>query len=397
MKKLLISLVFVFIFWGINAQNTNAILSNDAEISLLTCGPGTDLYSVFGHSALRVSDPKLGIDAIFNYGTFQFTDDFYFKFTMGKLNYMLSVSIYKGFISSYIYENRDVIEQQLNLSQTQKQKLFKILLTNNKPENRYYLYDFFYNNCSTQLRDKLLEAAGNDLTFIPKENQIPLSFRQNLDGYLTQMDWSDFGIDLALGLPCDKNPNHLEDMFLPDELMNAFDRATIKINNTQQPLVKKTRVLYEAIPFQHRFPYYMRPVNLSWFLLFIVLILTIVEARKQANYIYFDKVFFAIIGFFGLFLLFLWLGTDHTATAKNLNILWANPLLFFACFFPFKKPKKWLIYFFIIIGVFSFLLIATWQFLPQKLHFAAMPLAIIVGIRSLMFYIKNKFKKPIIA
>lgn len=397
MKKLLISLVFVFIFWGINAQNTNAILSNDAEISLLTCGPGNDLYSVFGHSALRVSDPKLGIDAIFNYGTFQFTDDFYFKFTTGKLNYMLSVSIYKGFISSYIYENRDVIEQQLNLSQTQKQKLFKILLTNNKPENRYYLYDFFYNNCSTQLRDKLLEAAGNDLTFIPKENQIPLSFRQNLDGYLTQMDWSDFGIDLALGLPCDKNPNHLEDMFLPDELMNAFDRATIKINNTQQPLVKKTRVLYEAIPFQHRFPYYMRPVNLSWFLLFIVLILTIVEARKQANYIYFDKVFFAIIGFFGLFLLFLWLGTDHTATAKNLNILWANPLLFFACFFPFKKPKKWLIYFFIIIGVFSFLLIATWQFLPQKLHFAAMPLAIIVGIRSLMFYIKNKFKKPIIA
>jgi len=389
-KFLLILFIFLVVSFKVSSQ-TGAKLSPEAEISLITCGPGSDLYSVFGHSAIRVNDPKIGIDAVFNYGTFQFTDDFYFKFVMGKLNYMMSVSIFTGFYKSYVYENRQLLEQVLDLNKAQKQKLFDLLIDNNRPENRFYLYDFFYNNCSTKIRDKLVEAVNTDVVFnsTPPENDV--HFRTMLDLYLVQMDWSDFGIDLALGLPCDVTPNNWDDMFLPDELMVAFDQATINDNGTVKPLVKETQILFQSIPMEHRFPYYMQPANLTWFFFLVMLVISFLEVKNRKNYILFDKIYFGIIGFFGLFLTFLWLGTDHNATAQNLNILWASPLLFFAGFFNLNENQKpWIKYFFLAFGVFISLLIAFWNFLPQDLHFAAMPLAGLIGLRSLLIYYKAK-------
>jgi len=391
LKKILLLIIGLILTIGNLSAKDDATLSPEAEISLITCGPGSDLYSVFGHSAIRVTDPKLGIDAVFNYGTFQFTDDFYFKFVMGKLNYMMSVSLFKGFYKSYVYQNRQLIEQVLDLNKAQKQQLFDLLILNNKPENRFYLYDFFYNNCSTKIRDKLVEAVNSDVVFNETQPIIDVPFRTMIDLYLGQMDWSDFGIDLALGLPCDKTPNNWEDMFLPDELMVAFDQAKINDNGTVKPLVKETQILYQAVPFEHRFPYYMRPANLTWFFLLLMLVISFFEIKNRKNYILFDKIYFGIIGFFGLFLTFLWLGTDHSATANNLNILWASPLLFLTGFFDLgEKQKPWIKYFFLAIGTFIILVVALWDFLPQDLHFAATPLAGLIGFRALLIYYKAK-------
>ena len=392
------NLLFIFCFLAANllgvAQEEIAKLTPKAEISLITCGPGEDLYSVFGHSALRVNDPGLNIDAVFNYGTFHFSDDFYAKFTMGKLNYMLSVSLFPGFYKAYVRENRQLIEQVLDLNPTQKQALFEILIINNKPENRVYLYDFFYNNCSTKLRDKLEEAVGENVVFDTNPEEENRSFRQMLDFYLLPaMDWSDFGIDLALGLPCDKKPSNYEDMFLPDELMIAFDKAKIIDNGTTKPLVKTTQILYERVPLESaRFPWFFRPFFLAWLFFFIGLGIAAYEFFKKKDFLFFDRILFGVFGLFGLFLMFLWFVTDHTATAWNLNVIWVHPLMFFTGFLAFKEKQHPLLkWFFLAVALWNIVLVAIWGFLPQMLHYAAIPLALLIAVRCFIRFYKARW------
>lgn len=389
MKARLLILFFAFFFLGTTAQAQEVKLTPNAEISLLTCGPGNDLYSVFGHSAIRVKDKSAGLDAVFNYGTFTFSDDFYVKFTMGKLNYKLSVSSYDGFIRSYIFENRTVIEQELELTFEEKKKLFSYLWENYQPENRYYLYDFFYNNCSTKIRDALKDIFEDRITYRQYTKEGDPTFRQMLDQYLGHMDWSDFGIDIALGLPCDKTPNYWNYMFLPDELMIGFDKATLSDGEATYPLVRETRMLYEASPHFPRFPIYFRPIFLTLLFFFIVLGVSIWEWRKKKDFVLFDKSLFVMIGVFGLFLSFLWFLTDHTATQNNLNLLWANPLLVILGFFSFSKRQNNVAFY----GFFAYSLIAIgviigWFALPQMLHYAVFPLVMVLALRSSLFVLK---------
>jgi hypothetical protein len=142
-------------------------LSDQAVISLITADPGEELYSLFGHSAIRVKDTVNNQDLVFNYGTFNFnTPNFYMKFTRGKLLYMLSIQQFDRFKRSYEYEKRDLKEQILNLTQDQKQAIFQFLLWNYQPENRYYKYDFFFDNCATRIRDVFIdELPGLNFQF----------------------------------------------------------------------------------------------------------------------------------------------------------------------------------------------------------------------------------------
>jgi len=132
--------------------------SSRLRISLITCSPGNELYSIFGHSAIRVIDSNSVSDIVFNYGTFNFDEDFYLKFVRGKLNYYLSAANLNDFLFEYIATGRGVSEQVLDLSPQEKATIFHYLLENIKEENKFYQYDFFYNNCTTRLRDIILKA-----------------------------------------------------------------------------------------------------------------------------------------------------------------------------------------------------------------------------------------------
>jgi hypothetical protein len=214
-------------------------LSTKAEVSLITCGPGQDLYATFGHSALQVYDPVNGIDKVYNYGTFDFnTPNFYLKFARGKLNYILNVSTFERFLYTYHVEGRWVVRQELELSPEQKEELYTFLEWNAKPENRDYQYDFFYDNCSTRIRDALLKILGEDLYFPELESDTTATFREMIDLYLTNHAWSDLGIDLALGMPCDEEAGFYEKMFLPDYLMAHFTGAKLELNGNRVPLIK---------------------------------------------------------------------------------------------------------------------------------------------------------------
>lgn len=137
-----------------NARKSEIVLSDSARISLLTCSPGNELYSVFGHSAIRVKDLPNKVDIVFNYGVFDFSDpNFYPNFVRGRMNYILAGNYYEDFYSSYVEENRSISEQVLNFSKEEKQHLLDSLFINYMPEHRYYRYDFFYDNCATRIRN----------------------------------------------------------------------------------------------------------------------------------------------------------------------------------------------------------------------------------------------------
>ncbi|MGB5383353.1 MAG: DUF4105 domain-containing protein, partial [Lutimonas sp.] len=82
--------LIICLSWCLSSFSQSDLLSDEAEISVITCGPGSELYSTFGHSAFRILDPKRNLDKVYNYGTFNFeTPNFYAKFVRGKLLYEL--------------------------------------------------------------------------------------------------------------------------------------------------------------------------------------------------------------------------------------------------------------------------------------------------------------------
>lgn len=371
------SLLFSF---GVKSLENNTInISNEAEISLLTCSPGDDLYSLFGHSAMRLKDSKNDIDAVFNYGTFSFNEDFYFNFVMGKLNYKLGLAPMDRFVSLYESENRDVVEQVLNLDSAQKQGIADFLNWNYQPENRYYLYDFFYDNCSSVLRDVLDTALQGQVRFADLTKPSQPTYRNMIDSYLIYHPWGDFGIDLGLGLPCDKTPNYMEYMFLPDELSEACDMATIN----GQPLVKKKLTVVESSGLTYEWSL-SQPIPLFWILFGITSLLSAIGLRLQKRFMFIDILLLFILGLVGALLFFLWFITDHTATANNFNMLWALPT--HLLIIPFLWNQKIRRSYFMIFGGILLLTLIFFPLIPQMLHLATIPLMLIMLIRSYVNY-----------
>ena len=252
-------------------------------ISVLTCTPGEELYSTFGHSAIRIRKDELTntpIDVIYNYGTFDgFQENFVLKFARGKLEYSLSVESFQDFNSAYRQENRGVTEQTLDLTSEQKRNLFILLAENSAPENRNYKYDFFYDNCATRIEQILRKALGEG--FVIKDTYAGKnSFRDAIDLYLTRHPWGDYGIDLALGLPCDKKMEYGHSMFLPDSVFARMAEATLD----GKPLVANTEEILMAEPSEYEDIFFTPlQVNIIWLVLCVV-----------AGIIFFNNNFFCL-------------------------------------------------------------------------------------------------------
>lgn len=305
------------------ASTVQAQLSSSAQISVITCGPGEELYSTFGHSAFRVQDPANGLDLVYNYGTFDFnTPNFYMKFARGKLLYSLSRQQFEAFLYSYQLENRWVKEQLLQLSIKERNELFRFLETNYEPANRDYQYDFLFNNCSTKIPEVLSSALGQGLQFQEDHLQKQFTFRQLIHQYLVTNSWSSLGIDLALGAVIDRKAQVLEHMFLPDYVYAQLSHTQLASN----PLVGRERNILPAT--DHEPVSYFTGTPAFWLLLALLFTLTItyIDYRNGSRSRALDFLMFAGTGILGLLIVFLWFFTDHTATAWNLNILWAMPL-----------------------------------------------------------------------
>ncbi|MGI9544298.1 MAG: DUF4105 domain-containing protein [Cyclobacteriaceae bacterium] len=378
-------LVFAFCLGHQVLLSQNLELSLQSQISIITADPGQEaLFTVFGHSAIRVVDPLNQIDYAFNYGVFDFDQpNFYLNFARGYLNYMLAQQETETFVYQYVYFKRSVHEQVLDLSLTQRQAVFDFLTNNVKPENRYYLYDYFYDNCATRVRDVFENVLGEELKLdlqylTPKD-----SFRSLVDSLAYLQPWGDLGIDLCLGLPMDKKINAYEYMFLPEYIRQAFGQATVEnTNGLAKPLVKKSRLIYESNGTQATRPF-LSPQLVFWSLFTVLLVFTYLGYRKQRAYRIIDIIWFGILGLLGVLLFALWFATDHNAAAWNLNLLWAIPLHLPAAFILLKKEKPaYLKYYFIAVAALTILLLITWPWNPQGYNTAFFPIALVSLLRS---------------
>ncbi|MEJ2584517.1 MAG: DUF4105 domain-containing protein [Robiginitalea sp.] len=312
-------------------------LSPRAQFSVLTCGPGTDLYATFGHSSFRLRDPALGIDRVYNYGTFDFhTPNFYMKFARGKLPYALSKQKFENFLYTYQLEHRWVREQLLDLTPAESQSLLAFLEANHRPENRYYHYDFLFENCATKIPEVLKEVLGDGLTYSYDHLQQPYTFRDLIQKNLHPNSWSSFGIDLALGSVIDREARGPEYAFLPEYVESQIGHARLG----EAPLVSRERVILDLDPPEPLSYFTATPLFWGLILLGITLVITWIDFRNATRSRILDFVLFFLTGVSGLVIAFLWFLTDHNATAWNANLLWAMPLNIIPAFWLlFPAPR----------------------------------------------------------
>ncbi|ADR21987.1 hypothetical protein MATR_03780 [Marivirga tractuosa] len=361
-------------------------LSEMAEMSLITVAPGDELYSGFGHSALWIEDESTGLSVVFNYGTFDFdTPGFYMKFVRGKLDYMLSAGRLSYLVNSAKAEKRTVIQQKLSLSIAQKNEIYNFLLNNIKPENRFYQYDFFFDNCSTRFRDLLEDVLGEGLVW--ERDAEGLTFREYLDIYLANKPWQDFGIDLVLGQPTDEIADKRNEMFLPDMLMMHFDEATYN----GKPIVEDKIIIYEAEEEQASVGFQILPEYVTWFLCLFGIFLSVRHHKSKLSDVWFNRLLFIITGLVGCLIFFLWFLSDHMATVNNWNMIWAFPLNVVLAFLLFKKPaKKWHTAFYAIFGIFQFMVLGFFYTLPQAMHVAVLPIVLYFAFKSFNLLYRTK-------
>ena len=362
------------------------------EVSLLTADPGTELYSSFGHSAIRLREigPD-GRDLVFNFGTFDFdTPNFYGKFATGKLNYMLSVVNYDRFLVEYDHYKRGLREQVLDLNQEQKDFLLQHLDAQYAPERRFYKYDFFYNNCATKIRDAFDIAIGEQLVWsdtLAEEK----TFRNLIDEFVLPLPWADFGIDLALGAVIDRPATELEKQFLPTYMEQAFANATIVENGVSRPLVKQSRVLLEY-PKEAAQQSLLNPTAIFWFLVVLFAALTLYGFKKGKLLKGLDIAFFGTLGILGLVVAFLWFFTDHSATLWNWNILWAFPGHLVLVWGLVARPNaNWISSYLLSVMAATVMTLLFWMFGVQSFSPALVPILLILLLRAnFLFYNRKK-------
>ncbi len=386
-KALFIVLLITF---GINTGHSQSLglrLSQDARASLVTVGPGTELYSGFGHSVIWIYDPINGLDNAYSYGSFSFeTGNFYIKFLRGTLPYTISVAPLAPQVAYWQSENRWVKEQVLDLSSPQKQRLFDFLETNYLPQNREYQYKFFYDNCATRLSVALKAAVGDSLQYSGYTHE-KRSFRQWIDKYAyKQNPWADFGMDLAIGAPSDEIATPEQATFLPDNLSQAFEDAKVRKGTSWVPLVSGKRDIFVAASVTYSG--WLTPMVLFWTLAILVLAYTYWQSKNESINFTLDRILFTIAGLTGWLILLLWFGTNHGVTTWNYDILWAFPLWLPAIWYlsPFKKPS-WFPFFLIFYAI--LLLCATSNLL--KHNYVVIPILITLIIR--VYYINNSLSK----
>lgn len=354
---------------------------NSYRISLLTYSPGDKLYSVFGHSALRVTGD--GSDLVYNYGTFDFNDpDFYLKFIAGKLVYRLSRVPFSYVLRMITSENRSLIETPLQLTLKEKTKTVQYLQMNYLPENREYRYDFLYNNCSSKIIDVINFGTSNLTAYNPMV--IPRkSFRKLLDPYLTNRHWTHMGIDFLMGIPADKISEGTEASFLPDYLHLLVKNAKVgEVEGTNRELSFPDIIHHHQV--ERKTKPSLKPEWILWPLVLICIISLIFDTHFPVFFKWLNKILMFGFGLLGFLLLVLWISTSHYIFNYNTDILWANPLLLFISFMKSESrgiPSKKVKYLFLLL---VFLLVSagslTSIFLEKNLNLSALSLLILTTL-----------------
>lgn len=385
MQKKYLLLLFLISF--IKPIQSQVQLSVYSEISIVTAGPGTELYEAFGHSAIRIKDPVLRLDLIYNYGMFDFNaPNFYGNFVKGKLLYKLGRYEFKYFLEEYKRQNRWVKQQILNLDQKQKQAFFLFLEKNVQPKNASYHYDPYYNNCATKLRDITTSILGEKVTFHDSHLEKNQSLRQLMSKEIPWNTWGSLGINVALGNTLDKKATPNQYMYLPDYVFSAFKNATLFINNQPESLVKKEETILEFKELEQKI-LFLNPFLIFSILAFIGLYITYSDFKNKKRTKWIDFMLFFCTGIIGVIIIFLWFFTNHATTPNNFNFLWAfGPNLVIAFLFLKENQQKWVQKYVLLLLIFLIAIPIIWLTKIQQLPLSIIPLLLFLFVRYLFLF-----------
>ncbi len=376
MKKILFILALLIL---IRPAHASAGIADSADVYIITCAPGTESYSIYGHTALRVTIRGTTFDRVYNWGIFDFsTPNFAYRFAKGRLDYLLGAYSYEDFLKEYIADGRAVWSQKLNLTTAEKERLFALIDENLQPENVRYRYDFFFDNCATRVRDIVARAATDTVIFPEKERKQQKSFRQLVDPNQKVLPWLDLGADMLLGLQADKKATPSDEMFLPVHLMNNMLNTVIVHDNEQEPLTGPAEVVVDIPAPGAPGIKTLVPQAVFYLFLMVVLLITFVFGKPRIEQVT-DIVLYFIYSVVAILLLFTNIFSEHDALHFNLLFLGINLLIPVLLPFIVMRRKA------VKISRAAFVISASW--LPvsliagQGINPALIPLVLIIMVR----------------
>ena len=377
-KKILLLVFFLFISFGYSQYKQ---LSPTATISIITYGPGEQLYEKFGHSSIRVTDRKNNIDLNYNYGIFDFdAPNFYLKFIKGFMNYKLVKYPFYYALKSARKDKRWMKEQVLNLTDTEKNAFYTYLENNVLPENASYFYDPYFDNCATKPRDILKSILGNKLQIPQDTISHKKTLRELMNHEIHWNTWGSFGINIALGR-LDEASTTESAMYLPDYVFKAFKASTIIDGQTTKPLIKKTKTLLDykesAIKSDTT-----SPLLITVIIAILGVSITVFDFKRKKRTKWFDFTLFLATGLVGALIVFLWFFTNHSTAPNNLNFLWAfAPNIFIAFKLAQKNPPKWISKYLVLVLILMLCIPILWLFRIQLFSICLIPIHVLLVIR----------------
>ncbi len=309
------------------------------EVSLLTCSPGDEVWSLYGHTAIRLNDRASGSDLVANYGMFSFSQPFFIaRFVFGRTDYQMGIQRYEDFIRQYAYAGRGVTEQRLLLTREEKMAIAKAIAENYEPQNREYRYNFFYDNCTTRARDMLVGHIGAAVDYQARDT-FSTTYRKEIHNYNSTHRWARFGNDLLLGVKADAPLTNAQRQFLPENLERDFARATVKDDNgeTRKLVVYTSQLLQPATDTSGQDLWdHVTPGRLFATLFLLVAVSTFMEYKRGKMCWLIDMVLFTLCGLAGIILTAM-IFSAHPTVSLNLQIFLLNPLFLYAV-----RPKVFL-------------------------------------------------------
>lgn len=393
-RKYLLTILTILLLFPVLAAGKEK--RDSVIVSLVTCSPGSEIYELCGHEAIRTR--RVGVaasDTIWNYGVFDFNEpNFVYRFVKGETDYMLAGYPFAWFVPEYQATGREIVEQELNLSQDEAYSLMAMLREESKPENCRYRYNYVRDNCATRIIDRLDSVTSERIIY--PDNVKYGSFRNEMRAYHKNYPWYQFGIDLALGAGLDIPSTGRMEMFVPMEMMEKAETAHFADG---RPLVRNTRVylpgtVESILPAT---PWYLAPLFVSFLLLAIVAVIAFVMIRKKiiARWLY--SLWFGVTGLAGCLVSFLVFVSEHEATSPNMLIFWLNPLQLFFAISIWSRKLRYVSLAMAYWNIFAVgTLMIVWPFQAQSANPAFFPLMAVSVILGAVFAIiyPQKLKAP---
>ena len=399
---ILIASVFLYTLlpFRLSAQPTREPVSphDSLRISILTCAAGEEIYTLFGHTAIRCENLTRKTDIVYNYGVFDFSSGgFVLRFALGETDYRLDKDATEYFTYAYYYNGRDVHQQVLNLNQTEKERLVALLEENYRPENRVYRYNFFYDNCSTRPRDKVEEAILGTVDYgTDMDTPTGHTFRELIYRYSEGHPWSRLAMDLCLGSQADQPISRRTMQFVPFLLQKDLTHTQIADSiGHKRPLVSGEGLLIKAMEKEKSRGEWLTPDLCAWLCFAVTLLLTVYGLRRKKTLWGVDVFWLSAAGLAGCVLAFLVFFSQHPCMSPNYLLLVFHPLHLLCLPEVIYKERKGSLSFyqatnFIVLTLFMLF----WGVFPQEFPPTVVPLALCLWTRSIahIIWIKKRIK-----